>query len=383
MQTLAMIGAVALILLTLWDIFETIVLPRRVMRHIRITGLVYQVTWTPWSAIGRKMHTSDRRETFLSLYGPLALLVLLFVWATGLIVGFATIQWALGSHLISPYGHFGFITDLYVSGTTFFTLGLGDVVPDAGAARAVTVIEAGVGFGVLALVIGYLPVLYQAFSRREVAISLLDARAGSPPSAVEMLRRHMRDFGVEALTRQLVAWEQWAAEMMESQLSYPSLSYFRSQHEHQSWLAGLTTILDACALIIVGVDGIPAQQARLTFAMARHAAVDLSQMSGTEPDMRCESRLPPADVERLRELLLEAGAPLSEGPDADAKLTELRLLYEPYVFALSRRLLMELPPWLPGDNEVDAWRSSPWELAPQSVQSLHITQLRMLEYETH
>lgn len=383
MQTLAMIGAVALILLTLWDIFETIVLPRRVMRHIRITGLVYQVTWTPWSAIGRKMHTSDRRETFLSLYGPLALLVLLFVWATGLIVGFATIQWALGSHLISPYGHFGFITDLYVSGTTFFTLGLGDVVPDAGAARAVTVIEAGVGFGVLALVIGYLPVLYQAFSRREVAISLLDARAGSPPSAVEMLRRHMRDFGVEALTRQLVAWEQWAAEMMESQLSYPSLSYFRSQHEHQSWLAGLTTILDACALIIVGVDGIPAQQARLTFAMARHAAVDLSQMSGTEPDMRCESRLPPADVERLRELLLEAGAPLSEGPDADAKLTELRLLYEPYVFALSRRLLMELPPWLPGDNEVDAWRSSPWELAPQSVQSLHITQLRTLEYETH
>ncbi|HEX8730146.1 MAG TPA: potassium channel family protein [Ktedonobacterales bacterium] len=383
MQTLAMIGAVALILLTLWDIFETIVLPRRVMRHIRITGLVYQVTWTPWSAIGRKMHSSDRRETFLSLYGPLALLVLLFVWATGLIVGFATIQWALGSHLISPYGHFGFITDLYVSGTTFFTLGLGDVVPDAGAARAVTVIEAGVGFGVLALVIGYLPVLYQAFSRREVAISLLDARAGSPPSAVEMLRRHMRDFGVEALTRQLVAWEQWAAEMMESQLSYPSLSYFRSQHEHQSWLAGLTTILDACALIIVGVDGIPAQQARLTFAMARHAAVDLSQMSGTEPDMRCESRLPPADVERLRELLLEAGAPLSEGPDADAKLTELRLLYEPYVFALSRRLLMELPPWLPGDNEVDAWRSSPWELAPQSVQSLHITQLRTLEYETH
>src|SRR5579864_378279 len=112
MQTLAMIGAVALILLTLWDIFETIVLPRRVIRHIRITGLVYQVTWAPWSAIGRKIHTSDRRETFLSLYGPLALLVLLFVWATGLIVGFAAIQWALGSHLISAYGHFGFITDL-------------------------------------------------------------------------------------------------------------------------------------------------------------------------------------------------------------------------------------------------------------------------------
>ncbi|HEX5571425.1 MAG TPA: potassium channel family protein, partial [Ktedonobacterales bacterium] len=337
--------------------------------------------WAPWSAVGRKIGKADRRETFLSLYGPMALLLLLFVWAAGLIIGFAAAQWALGSHFISVYGHYGFVTDLYVSGTTFFTLGLGDVAPDAGIARAVTVIEAGMGFGVLALVIGYLPVLYQAFSRREVAISLLDARAGSPPSAVELLRRHMRDFGVDALTTQLRDWEQWAAELMESQLSYPSLSYFRSQHENQSWLAGLTTILDACALIIVGVDGIPAQQARLTFAMARHAAVDLSQMSGTEPDMRCNTRLPDGDVARLRELLEDAGAPLRAGAEADAKLTELRLLYEPYVFALSQRLLMELPPWLPGEDEVDAWRSSPWEFAPQSVQSLHITQLRTLEFE--
>jgi hypothetical protein len=290
------------------------------------------------------------------------------------------VQWSLGSKFVSAYGHFGFFTDLYASGTTFFTLGLGDVVPNAGISRAMTVIEAGVGFGVLALVIGYLPVLYQAFSRREVSISLLDARAGSPPSAVELLRRHMRDFGVEALTAQLRSWEAWAAELMESQLSYPSLSYFRSQHENQSWLAGLTTILDACALIIVGVDGIPAQQARLTFAMARHAAVDLSQVAGTKPDDHCHVRLPANDVTRLRDLLEQAGAPLREGADADAKLTELRLLYEPYVFALSHRLLMDLPPWLPGEDEVDAWRSSPWEVASPGAQSLHASQLHALEF---
>ncbi len=292
MTTMALIGAVALILIVLWDVFETIVLPRRVQGPLHLTWLLYRATWAPWSAMGRMVHKHDRRETFLSLYGPLALLFLLFVWASGLIVGFATIQWSLGSQVVSPYGHRGFWTDLYMSGTTFFTLGLGDVVPKVGIARAVTVVEAGVGFGVLALVIGYLPVLYQAFSRREVAISLLDARAGSPPSAVEMLRRHMRDYGVETLTEQLRAWEVWAADLMESQLSYPSLSYFRSQHENQSWLAGLTAILDACALIIVGVDGIPAHQARLTFAMARHAAVDLSQMAGTEPDDHCHLRLP-------------------------------------------------------------------------------------------
>ena len=379
MRTILMIGAVALILLVLWDLFETIVLPRRVNRHVRITQLVYQFTWIPCSAVARKIRTAGRRETFLSLYGPLVLLFLLFVWAAGLILGFATVQWALGSQVISPDGKHTFWTDLYMSGTTFFTLGLGDVVPKVGVARAVTVIEAGVGFGVLALVIGYLPVLYQAFSRREVAISLLDARAGSPPSAVELLRRHIRDYGVETLTAQLVSWETWAADLMESQLSYPSLGYFRSQHENQSWLAGLTTILDTCALIIVGVDGIPAQQARLTFAMARHAAVDLSQIAGVEPSDHCHLRLPETDRARLRELLDEAGAPLRVGEQADAKLSELRQLYEPYVYSLSHHLLMELPPWLPGDNEVDAWRSSPWEFAPQTEQTLHATQLRALE----
>lgn len=368
MTTVALIGAVALILIVLWDVFETIVLPRRVRGPLHLTWLLYRATWAPWSALGRMIHKHDRRETFLSLYGPLALLFLLFVWATGLVLGFATVQWALGSQLASPYGHHGFWTDLYMSGTTFFTLGLGDVVPKVGIARAVTVVEAGVGFGVLALVIGYLPVLYQAFSRREVSISLLDARAGSPPSAVEMLRRHMRDYGVDALTEQLRAWEVWAADLMESQLSYPSISYFRSQHENQSWLAGLTAILDACALIIVGVDGIPAQQARLTFAMARHAAVDLSQMAGTEPDDHCHLRLPQSDVAQLRALLAQAGAPLKEGAEADARLDELRRLYEPYVYALSHRLLMDLPPWLPSDEEVDAWRSSPWEFAPARAQ---------------
>ena len=369
-QALAMVGAIILILTILWDIFETIVLPRRVNRRLRLAALVNRVTWLPWAGTARMVFkkSEGRRETFLSLYGPLSLLFLLFVWACGLVTGFATVQWALGSRIDVHAGHPSFGADLYMSGTTFFTLGLGDVVPLGAWARAWTVIEAGCGFGVLALVIGYLPILYQAFSRREVAITLLDARAGSPPSAVELLRRHVRDYGVPALNEQLRVWESWAAELMESQLSYPTLGYFRSQHERQSWLAGLTTILDACALIITGVDGIEPQQARLTFAMARHAAVDLSQVAYTKPDMHCHIRLPTEDVARLRVLLAEAGAPLREGSEAGARLNELRLLYEPYVFALSHRLLMELPPWLPGEQALDAWRASPWELAAPTIQ---------------
>ncbi len=151
------------------------------------------------------------------------------------------------STLAAADGQHGFFTDLYMSGTTFFTLGLGDVVPRSDLARFLTVVEAGIGFAFLAVVIGYLPILYQAFSRREVEVSLLDARAGSPSSAVELLRRHAGVEGADDLCQLLRGWEHWSAELLESHLSYPSLGYFRSQHEHQSWVAALTTILDACA----------------------------------------------------------------------------------------------------------------------------------------
>jgi len=353
--------AILLMLIILWDAFETIVLPRRVTRQIRLTRYVYRLTWAPWSQFGQMIKNRNRRESFLSFYGPLALLVLLVVWATGLIVGFALIQWALGTQVIAPERHPGFGSDLYMSGVTFFTLGYGDVAPRSGLARLVAVIEAAAGFGLLALVIGYLPVLYQAFSRREVNISLLDARAGSPPSAVEFIRRHMRDYGVEMLTQQLRDWEQWSAELMEAHLSYASLGYFRSQHENQSWVAALTTILDASALVMVGIDGFPPQSPQQTFAMARHAAVDLSQVLATAPILSATDRLPSADLARVRALLAEVGAPLRESDKTEQKLKELRRLYEPYVDALSRQLLMPLPNWLPAEDEVDAWRTSAWE----------------------
>ncbi len=165
MPILAAIGAILLIFIVLWDAFETIILPRRVTRRVRITRVVYRLTWAPWSARARHIRDTGRRELFLSFYGPLALIFLLSVWVVFLILGFAIIQWSLGSTLITPIGagHAGFGTDLYMSGTTFFTLGLGDVVPDTPLARLVTVAEAGTGFGILALVIGYLPVLIKPF----------------------------------------------------------------------------------------------------------------------------------------------------------------------------------------------------------------------------
>ncbi len=358
------IFAVLLILVVLWDAFETVILPRRVTRRLRLTNLVYRFTWNPYQMLARRVLHSRRRETFLSFYGPLALILLLMVWAASLIMGFALLHWAFGSRLSDPDGPAGFGTDVYMSGTTFFTLGLGDVYPRTPWDRVITVIESGMGFGILALVISYLPILYQAFSRREVNISLLDARAGSPPSAVELLRRYGQSENMRGLETLLQSWETWAAELMESHLSYPSLAYFRSQHEHQSWVAGLATILDVCALVMVGIDGVSLQSpARLTFAMARHAAVDLSQIFFTTPKMNAPEDLRPLDMTVLRRMLADAGLPLREGEDANHKFEKLRSMYEPYVKALSDRLLMPLPPWLPPANAVDDWQTSVWQHA--------------------
>jgi hypothetical protein len=348
-----------IVITVLWDAFETIILPRRVSRQVRVTRLFYRYTWIMWSFGPR--HGKRRRDTYLSLYGPLSLIALLVVWAAGLILGFGIVQWGGGSHILTTGGTHSFGTDVYESGTTFFTLGLGDVIPQNTVARIVTVIEAGVGFGFLGLVITYVPILYQAFSRREVPISLLDARAGSPPRAVELIRRLGEYDDLASLRPLLLEWERWCGELLESMLSYPSLAYFRSQHDNQSWLAALTMMLDASALILVGMDGAPIGPARLVFAMGRHAIVDICQYLNTPPIKPTTDRLPPGDVARMRAILSANGVPLQEDEATNKRLRELRHLYEPFVNGAATRLLLTLPLWMPDPEAKDNWETTAWD----------------------
>ena len=359
MQILAGIVGGLLLVGILRDAFETIVLPRRVTRQFRLTRLFYRYTWVPWRAVGR-LCPRKQRDLFLSYFGPLSIILLLGVWAAALIAAFGLLQYGAGSQISAPDGRVGFWTDLYLSGTSFFTIGLGDVVPRTALARALVATEGGVGFGFLAVVIGYLPVIYQAFSRREVSISLLDARAGSPPTAGELLLRHSRAHGLEALEQLLADWERWSAELMESHLSYAQLCYFRSQHSNQSWLAALTAVLDTSALLIAGVEGACQEQAKLTFAIARHAVVDLSQIFVARPREPESDRLPAAELARLRATLAAAGVRLHDGPEADQRLSELRRLYEPYLNALAEFLAFELPPWIPTGKLADNWQTTAW-----------------------
>ena len=365
MRTIEAALGIVIVAAVLWDAFETVVLPRRVTRKFRLARTFYIFAWGLWSAIGRRIQPGKFREMYLSVFGPLSILLLLMTWALGLIFGFALVHAAVGGSVMSTGEPMNFLLDLYLSGTTFFTLGLGDVLPRTTLDRVVAVIESGLGFGFLALIIGYLPILYQSFSRREITISLLDARAGSPPTAAELLRRYAREENRGAAGEVLREWETWAAMVLETHLSYPLLVYYRSQHDNQSWLGAMAAILDTCALYIVAFDKQKTLQARLTFAAARHAVTDIAQAMNAAPRPIQPDRLPSAEFKRLCAALASTGISFCCGAqsaaEAEERLSEFRAMYEPYLNGLALRLLVPLPPWIPQGEAHYNWRTTAWQ----------------------
>jgi len=361
MSIAAALAGLAVIGIVLWEAFAVFVLTRRVSRRFNLTLGFLRLVWHCWKAAGRALVSRSFQQTWLSFFGPTFLFLILGVWVGGLILGFALLQWGIGAAVRAADGSAGFFTVLYYSGSTFFTLGLGDITPHSALARLLTVVEAGMGFAFLALVISYLPPLNQSFVRRETTITLLDARAGSPPTAAEMLRRHGHEHGMEGLRRLLADWEVWAAELLEGHLAFPSLTFFRSQHDNQSWLGGLAAILDTCALVMAGVEGACARQAELTFAIARHALVDISLMFQIPPHKAAHERLSAGALDELRSRLASAGVRLRTGEAADQRLAELREMYEPFVHGLGVFFQMNIPPWYIHAEKKDNWQVSAWE----------------------
>lgn len=356
MHILIFIFGVLCICYALLDAFQAVILPRRPSGAFRLTAIFYHASWSLWRFFACRISNPRKRETVLSIYGPLSLVLLIGYWATALIVGFAMIYYSLGSPFHDLLGRPA-DGDLYVSGTTLFTLGLGDLVSYSWKVRFLMVLEAGLGLGFVALVIGYFPVLYAAFSKREVSISMLGGRAGSPPTAVELLHRHSFEGGVASLFQLLAQWELWSAELLESHISYPLLCYFRSQHERQSWLSALVAVLDTCAILIAGVREKQVRQAQLTFMMARHALIDLAQIFQADPARAIPERLSSEDFGRIHARLCGAGLRICDQDDTESRLKKLRGLYEPYAYWLGEYLCMPLPAFFVPEGEHSNWTS--------------------------
>ena len=355
-NVLVTLVGVAVLLVVLQDAFEVMLLPRRVTRNLRFTRLYFRAIWAVWSGLAVRLSLGGRRESFLSIFGALSMVLLFVIWAFVLITAFGLIEWSL-----QPIGAGSSISEqIYMSGVTFFTLGYGDIVPHSGGARLVTVMEAGTGIGFIAVVIGYLPVLYQLFSRREAHVIQLDGRAGSPPTAGTMLARHAEAESLDKLDELLREWEVWGSELLESHLSYPMLAYYRSQHDNQSWLAALACVMDTCALVLVGVDEMRPLQARMTFTMARQVVVEMARSFRIQPSRYDGgNRLDHDDFARLMSVFEQSGLAWSGGPRAEETLAALRATYEPLLDGLCRYLLLPLPGWTAGDDDADHWERGP------------------------
>lgn len=353
---LATLVGLAVLLIVLQDAFEVMLLPRRVQRSLRFTRLYFRFIWSVWSGLAVRLSVGARRESFLSVFGALSMVLLFVIWAIALIGAFGLIEWTL-----QPAGALSSVSEqIYMSGVTFFTLGYGDIVPHSGGARLVTVMEAGTGIGFIAVVIGYLPVLYQLFSRREAHVIQLDGRAGSPPTAGTMLARHAEADCLDKLDELLREWEIWGSELLESHLSYPMLAYYRSQHDNQSWLAALACVMDTCALVLVGVEEMRPLQARMTFTMARQVVVEMARSFSIQPSRYDGgNRLDSQAYAQLMMVLEQSGIDWSGGPQAEETLAALRATYEPLLDGLCRHLLLPLPGWTAGDDGADHWERGP------------------------
>jgi hypothetical protein len=351
-----MVGGL-LVLTMLAEFFVTFLLPRRVKRDPRIARGIYRAAWRPWRALATRL-SENAADTVLGFFGPLWVIGTLAVWTLGIVLGFACLFWADGSALSLHGADFG--DDLYYSASGFFSAAT-SLDPSGTFGRMLQLAEAASGFAVLFVAIGYLPALYQAFSRREVAVSQLDPRAGSPPTAATLLLQAADRGRFDELGRYLAEWETWTAELMETHLAYPVLGYFRSQHVNQNWLASLTVVVDGCAFFLASTPDQAEGGAVLTFAIGRHALADLAHVSRVRLPADDHERLTREQFDELHSRLAAAGIALVDPDDAWAHLAKLRRAYEPYARGLSTQLALRLPDWMP-DGEVEKnWRLSAWQ----------------------
>jgi Ion channel len=340
MRWIALPAGIVILLWTLLDVFRTLVMPRAARGRVRLSRILFLLMWRPWRWVGVRRATVQGRERILAAAAPFFFFVLLAGWVSLALLGYALIIWSPGFvHGMGP-GEGSFGDALYSSGTSLFTLGFGGGVP-TGWTRAVVVIAGATGLGLFAVVIAYLPVLYQAFNRREVGVLLLDARAGSPPSGPELLHR-MGSAGVASSLPDLFAeWERWAADVLETHMSYPLLTVFRSPHDQTSWITSLGSVLDAATLILTSVEDEPDERARLMYGTGVHAVEDLFYYFRLEER---ETVIQRDEFEDVLQDMKDDGFSIRPVDEAFARFTEKRAKYAPRLDAIA--VMLAAPPGL-------------------------------------
>jgi len=344
------------ILVLVWvvlDVFRTLVVPRAARGRFRLSRILFHTMWRPWRWVGVRRKTVLARERVLAVAAPFFFFLLLVGWASLALLGYALILWSPPFVHGMGSGHASFGDALYVSGTSLFTLGVsgGEAT---GWTRAVIVMAGATGLGLFAVVIAYLPVLYQAFNRREVGVLLLDARAGSPPSGPELLHRMGSAGAASSLPQLFAEWERWVADVLETHMSYPLLSLFRSPHDNTSWVTALGSVLDAATLVLTAVEDEPDERARLLYGTGVHAVEDLFYY------LRISERESVIQRDEFEDVLKDMkadGFSIRPIDDAFGRFTQKREKYAPRLDAIA--VLLAAPPglWI-GDRSFLGARTS-------------------------
>jgi hypothetical protein len=339
---LGLIGAV------LTSAIRTFVLPRSA--RDRVTQTVFRLmrlAFRPFTHSGRSY---AERDAALALFAPVSLLVLPGVWLAVAGAGYAGLYWALG---VAP------AEAALLSGSSLFTLGFRQ--PASPLLLLLVFSEAAIGLLLVALLIAYLPTMYAAFSRRETAVTMLEVRAGTPPSAVELIARYHRLQRFDHLHELWEQWEQWFAELDESHTSLTALVFFRSPRPDQSWVTAAGAVLDAAALTAAALD-IPRDAQtdlclRAGYLALRHIADFFGVRYPAAPRADDPISVTRAEFDAACETLRAGGVPLKADRDrAWRDFAGWRVNYDPVLLALARLTTAPAAPWV-SDEPRRRWQA--------------------------
>lgn len=334
-RVLAFLAGAWLVLATLASAVKTVIVPRA--EPATLARIVFVTLRRPFDFRVRRARTWEEADRIMARFAPFALVTLPGVWVALVLVGFAAIYWAWGDPLDEVFT---------LSGSSLLTLGF--AVDPGGLAVATTFVEATLGLGLVALLISFLPTMYQQFSKREVLVSQLDTRAGTPPTPVALFRRaHRIGWDVDELWSE---WELWFAEVEESHTSYLALPFFRSPLHDRSWITAAGAVLDAAALRASTLDLPPSWQAELCL---RSGYLALRRIAGTfgiaydpDPDPADPISIVREEFDAVVDQLVEAGVPVKADRDrAWRDFAGWRVNYDAPLLALCGLLMAPYSPW--------------------------------------
>lgn len=338
LRIVVFLAGAGLVAITLYSAMRTFVLPRAApdlfVRAIFVSlRLVLSLRL-------RSARTYEARDRVMALYAPIGLMLLLPGWLVLVCIGYTAMFWAAG--VVPLYAAFK------LSGSSLLTLGFASA--DGLLQLLLAFSAAVIGLILVALLIGYLPTIYAAFARREAQVTLLEVRAGQPPSAVEMLLRFHRIHGLDQLDEVWRTWEAWFADIEESHTSLPALVYLRSPDGHHSWVTASGAVLDGAILFMSAVDwpasARPALCVRAGYLALRHIADFFGVEYDPDPHYPDPINITRAEFDAACDALAAGGVPLkADREQAWRDFAGWRVNYDTVLLALASITMAPVAPW--------------------------------------